>query len=100
MLLLLVLTPICLHSTESFDIVLRGNGFTIGRNQDVVCSFIVNQQTFSKWWKSLVVTHIAHYPKHSTCLWSASVGSNSIQHGSDIIYSLWTAKNKNKSGVA
>ncbi|XP_019127975.2 anthrax toxin receptor 2 isoform X2 [Larimichthys crocea] len=38
-------SSICVN--ESFDIVLRGNGFTIGRNQDVVCSFIVNQQTFN-----------------------------------------------------
>ncbi|TKS77887.1 Anthrax toxin receptor 2 [Collichthys lucidus] len=38
-------SSICVN--ESFDIVLRGNGFAIGRNQDVVCSFIVNQQTFN-----------------------------------------------------
>lgn len=41
--------PLCLHSAESFDIVLRGNGFALGRsNEGVVCSFIVDQQTFSK----------------------------------------------------
>lgn len=35
--------------TETFDIVLQGNGFTLGRSsQDVVCSFRVNQQTLSE----------------------------------------------------
>ncbi|KAJ4942321.1 hypothetical protein JOQ06_012187, partial [Pogonophryne albipinna] len=34
---------------SSFDIVLRGNGFTLGRsNEGVICSFIVNQQTFDQ----------------------------------------------------
>uniref|UniRef100_A0A3Q4MXM3 VWFA domain-containing protein n=1 Tax=Neolamprologus brichardi TaxID=32507 RepID=A0A3Q4MXM3_NEOBR len=48
-------SAVCLHSTESFDIVLRGNGFAIGRsNEGVVCSFIVGQQTFSKWRKPRV----------------------------------------------
>uniref|UniRef100_A0A4W6EG97 Anthrax toxin receptor n=1 Tax=Lates calcarifer TaxID=8187 RepID=A0A4W6EG97_LATCA len=39
-------SSVCVN--ESFDIVLRGNGFTLGRsNEGVVCSFIVNQQTFN-----------------------------------------------------
>ncbi|XP_023270144.1 anthrax toxin receptor 2 [Seriola lalandi dorsalis] len=40
-------SSICVN--ESFDIVLRGNGFAVGRsNEGVVCSFIVNQQTFNQ----------------------------------------------------
>uniref|UniRef100_A0A674PQV7 Anthrax toxin receptor n=1 Tax=Takifugu rubripes TaxID=31033 RepID=A0A674PQV7_TAKRU len=40
-------STVCVN--ETFDIVLRGNGFTLGRtNEAVVCSFIVGQQTFSK----------------------------------------------------
>ncbi|XP_071340067.1 anthrax toxin receptor 2 [Trachinotus anak] len=39
-------SSVCVN--ESFDIVLRGNGFTLGRsNEGVVCSFIVDQQTFN-----------------------------------------------------
>ncbi|XP_010767808.1 anthrax toxin receptor 1-like [Notothenia coriiceps] len=40
-------SSVCVN--ESFDIVLRGNGFTLGRsNEGVLCSFIVNQQTFEQ----------------------------------------------------
>ncbi|TWW60849.1 Anthrax toxin receptor 2 [Takifugu flavidus] len=40
-------STVCVN--ETFDIVLRGNGFTLGRtNEAVVCSFIVGQQTFSE----------------------------------------------------
>uniref|UniRef100_A0A8D3DDN4 ANTXR cell adhesion molecule 2a n=1 Tax=Scophthalmus maximus TaxID=52904 RepID=A0A8D3DDN4_SCOMX len=39
-------SSVCVN--ESFDIVLRGNGFALGRsNEGVVCSFIVDQQTFN-----------------------------------------------------
>uniref|UniRef100_A0A3Q3XA28 VWFA domain-containing protein n=1 Tax=Mola mola TaxID=94237 RepID=A0A3Q3XA28_MOLML len=39
-------SSVCVN--ESFDIVLRGNGFTLASTNDkVICSFIVNQQTFS-----------------------------------------------------
>ncbi|XP_068166472.1 anthrax toxin receptor 2 isoform X2 [Antennarius striatus] len=39
-------SSVCVN--ESFDIVLRGNGFTGGRsNEGVVCSFIVDQQTIN-----------------------------------------------------
>ncbi|XP_070690501.1 anthrax toxin receptor 2 [Pempheris klunzingeri] len=39
-------SSVCVN--ESFDIVLRGNGFTLGRsNEGVVCSFIVGEQTFN-----------------------------------------------------
>ncbi|XP_035514294.1 ANTXR cell adhesion molecule 2a [Morone saxatilis] len=39
-------SSVCVN--ESFDIVLRGNGFTLGRsNEGVVCSFIVEEQTFN-----------------------------------------------------
>nr|XP_046241854.1 ANTXR cell adhesion molecule 2a [Scatophagus argus] len=39
-------SSVCVN--ESFDIVLRGNGFTLGRsNEGVVCSFIVDKQTFN-----------------------------------------------------
>ncbi|XP_070821151.1 anthrax toxin receptor 2 [Chaetodon trifascialis] len=39
-------SSVCVN--ESFNIVLRGNGFTLGRsNEGVVCSFIVDQQTFN-----------------------------------------------------
>lgn len=33
-----------LHTTESFDIVLKGNGFTLGKK--VLCSFIVDGVTY------------------------------------------------------
>uniref|UniRef100_A0A672Y4P3 Anthrax toxin receptor n=1 Tax=Sphaeramia orbicularis TaxID=375764 RepID=A0A672Y4P3_9TELE len=40
-------SSVCVN--ETFDIVLRGNGFTLGRSSEsVVCSFIVDDQTFSK----------------------------------------------------
>lgn len=40
-------SSVCVN--ESFDIVLRGNGFAGGRsNEGVVCSFIVDQQTFNR----------------------------------------------------
>uniref|UniRef100_A0A669ERM4 Anthrax toxin receptor n=1 Tax=Oreochromis niloticus TaxID=8128 RepID=A0A669ERM4_ORENI len=46
-------SSVCVN--QSFDIVLRGNGFALGRsNEGVVCSFIIGQQTFSKWRKSRV----------------------------------------------
>uniref|UniRef100_A0A3Q0QX69 ANTXR cell adhesion molecule 2a n=1 Tax=Amphilophus citrinellus TaxID=61819 RepID=A0A3Q0QX69_AMPCI len=39
-------SSVCVN--QSFDIVLRGSGFTFGRSTEgVVCSFIVNQQTFN-----------------------------------------------------
>ncbi|XP_029018382.1 ANTXR cell adhesion molecule 2a isoform X2 [Betta splendens] len=39
-------SSVCVN--ESFDIVLRGNGFSVGRSNDgVVCTFIVNQQILS-----------------------------------------------------
>ncbi|KAM9393326.1 anthrax toxin receptor 2 [Pholidichthys leucotaenia] len=39
-------STVCVN--ESFDIVLKGNGFTLGRsNEGVVCSFIVDQQTIN-----------------------------------------------------
>lgn len=45
-------TLICsvfVYFPETFELVLRGNGFTLGRtNEAVVCSFIVGQETFSK----------------------------------------------------
>ncbi|XP_037536086.1 ANTXR cell adhesion molecule 2a [Nematolebias whitei] len=40
-------STVCVN--QSFSIVLRGNGFALGRsNEDVVCSFIVNQQTINQ----------------------------------------------------
>ncbi|XP_054466478.1 ANTXR cell adhesion molecule 2a [Anoplopoma fimbria] len=40
-------SSVCVN--ESFDIVLRGNGFALGRsNEAVVCSFIVDQQTINR----------------------------------------------------
>ncbi|KAM6945035.1 anthrax toxin receptor 2 isoform 1-T1 [Lycodopsis pacificus] len=40
-------SSVCVN--ESFDIVLRGNGFPSGRSNDaVVCSFIVDQETFTR----------------------------------------------------
>ncbi|XP_076005530.1 anthrax toxin receptor 2 [Genypterus blacodes] len=45
---ILTIEPSSVCVNESFDVVLRGNGFTIGRsNEGVICSFIVNQQTFN-----------------------------------------------------
>uniref|UniRef100_A0A672Y414 Anthrax toxin receptor n=1 Tax=Sphaeramia orbicularis TaxID=375764 RepID=A0A672Y414_9TELE len=39
-------SSVCVN--ETFDIVLRGNGFTLGRSSEsVVCSFIVDDQTFN-----------------------------------------------------
>ncbi|XP_061117173.1 ANTXR cell adhesion molecule 2a [Conger conger] len=40
-------STICVN--ETFDIVLRGNGFTMGRSaQGIICSFIVDQRTYSQ----------------------------------------------------
>uniref|UniRef100_A0A3P8YAJ5 Anthrax toxin receptor n=1 Tax=Esox lucius TaxID=8010 RepID=A0A3P8YAJ5_ESOLU len=40
-------SSVCVN--QSFDIVLRGNGFSVGRgNEGVVCSFIVGQQTYDQ----------------------------------------------------
>ncbi|XP_063346338.1 ANTXR cell adhesion molecule 2a [Pelmatolapia mariae] len=40
-------SSVCVN--QSFDIVLRGNGFAPGRsNEGVVCSFIIGQQTFTE----------------------------------------------------
>ncbi|KAJ8285321.1 hypothetical protein GJAV_G00025520 [Gymnothorax javanicus] len=40
-------SSICVN--ESFDIVLRGNGFTLGRSAEgIVCSFVVDQQVLSQ----------------------------------------------------
>ncbi|XP_064781460.1 anthrax toxin receptor 2-like [Oncorhynchus masou masou] len=37
------------ESSESFDIVLRGNGFSVGRgNGEIVCSFMVGQQIYNR----------------------------------------------------
>uniref|UniRef100_A0A3Q1HYF6 Anthrax toxin receptor n=1 Tax=Anabas testudineus TaxID=64144 RepID=A0A3Q1HYF6_ANATE len=45
---ILTVEPSSVCVNESFDIVLRGNGFTVGRsNEGVVCSFIVGQQTIN-----------------------------------------------------
>ncbi|KAM7415607.1 hypothetical protein PAMA_017907 [Pampus argenteus] len=45
---ILTVEPSSVCVNETFDIVLRGNGFMLGRsNEGVVCSFIVNQQTFN-----------------------------------------------------
>lgn len=44
-----LICPLFVYFPETFELVLRGNGFTLGRtNEAVVCSFIVGQQTFSK----------------------------------------------------
>uniref|UniRef100_A0A3B3VBK5 Anthrax toxin receptor n=1 Tax=Poecilia latipinna TaxID=48699 RepID=A0A3B3VBK5_9TELE len=46
---ILTVEPSVVCVNESFDIVLRGNGFSIGQsNEGVICSFIVNDQTISK----------------------------------------------------
>uniref|UniRef100_A0A3B4WFM4 ANTXR cell adhesion molecule 2a n=1 Tax=Seriola lalandi dorsalis TaxID=1841481 RepID=A0A3B4WFM4_SERLL len=70
-------SSICVN--ESFDIVLRGNGFAVGRsNEGVVCSFIVNQQTFSKCSdRSSLCTH--PQPQGSTQI-SLHLLKMSIQH--------------------
>uniref|UniRef100_A0A3B4B0S3 Anthrax toxin receptor n=1 Tax=Periophthalmus magnuspinnatus TaxID=409849 RepID=A0A3B4B0S3_9GOBI len=40
-------SSVCVNQT--FDLVLRGNGFALGRsNEGVVCSFIINEQTISQ----------------------------------------------------
>uniref|UniRef100_A0A147A729 Anthrax toxin receptor n=1 Tax=Fundulus heteroclitus TaxID=8078 RepID=A0A147A729_FUNHE len=45
---ILTVDPSTVCVNESFNIVLRGNGFSSGRsNEGVVCSFIVNQQTIN-----------------------------------------------------
>uniref|UniRef100_A0A673XF28 ANTXR cell adhesion molecule 2a n=1 Tax=Salmo trutta TaxID=8032 RepID=A0A673XF28_SALTR len=47
---ILTVEPSSVCVNESFDIVLRGNGFSVGRGNDgVVCSFIVGTQTYSKY---------------------------------------------------
>ncbi|KAK5612575.1 hypothetical protein CRENBAI_011478 [Crenichthys baileyi] len=45
---ILTVEPSTVCVNQSFDIVLRGNGFSVGRsNEGVVCTFIVNQQTIN-----------------------------------------------------
>ncbi|XP_007547449.1 anthrax toxin receptor 2 [Poecilia formosa] len=45
---ILTVEPSVVCVNESFDIVLRGNGFSIGQsNEGVICSFIVNDQTIN-----------------------------------------------------
>uniref|UniRef100_A0A8C6KUH9 Anthrax toxin receptor n=1 Tax=Nothobranchius furzeri TaxID=105023 RepID=A0A8C6KUH9_NOTFU len=40
-------SSVCVN--QSYDIVVRGNGFAVGRsNMDVICSFIVNHQTINQ----------------------------------------------------
>lgn len=47
---LLIMSSSVLHTSETFDIVLRGNGFTLGRQTEgVLCSFIVDGVTYSKY---------------------------------------------------
>uniref|UniRef100_A0A8C9XL17 Anthrax toxin receptor n=1 Tax=Sander lucioperca TaxID=283035 RepID=A0A8C9XL17_SANLU len=76
-------SSVCVN--ESFDIVLRGNGFALGRsNEGVVCSFIVGQQTFSKWWKSLLVTIVPF-----AFSWTMDV-LISLNHGQSFISSAYT----------
>nr|XP_023996784.1 anthrax toxin receptor 2-like [Salvelinus alpinus] len=46
---ILTVEPSSVCVNESFDIVLRGNGFSVGRSNDgVVCSFIVGTQTYNQ----------------------------------------------------
>uniref|UniRef100_A0A3B5LYK5 ANTXR cell adhesion molecule 2a n=1 Tax=Xiphophorus couchianus TaxID=32473 RepID=A0A3B5LYK5_9TELE len=45
---ILTVEPSIVCVNESFDIVLRGNGFSVGQNNEgVICSFIKNQQTIN-----------------------------------------------------
>lgn len=45
---ILTVEPSSVCVNETFDIVLRGSGFSIGSsNEGVICSFIVDQQTFN-----------------------------------------------------
>lgn len=46
---LLIMSSSVLHTSETFDIVLRGNGFTLGRQTEVICSFIVDGRTDSEY---------------------------------------------------
>uniref|UniRef100_M4A6A6 Anthrax toxin receptor n=1 Tax=Xiphophorus maculatus TaxID=8083 RepID=M4A6A6_XIPMA len=49
---ILTVEPSIVCVNETFDIVLRGNGFSVGQsNEGVICSFIKNQQTISKFLK-------------------------------------------------
>ncbi|XP_041854274.1 ANTXR cell adhesion molecule 2a isoform X2 [Melanotaenia boesemani] len=46
---ILTVEPSSVCVNESFDIVVRGNGFDLSRSSDsVICSFIINQQTFNQ----------------------------------------------------
>lgn len=46
---ILTVEPSSVCVNESFDIVLRGNGFTLGRsNEGVVCSFIIDHKTIDQ----------------------------------------------------
>uniref|UniRef100_A0A8C2H7V5 Anthrax toxin receptor n=1 Tax=Cyprinus carpio TaxID=7962 RepID=A0A8C2H7V5_CYPCA len=42
---ILTVEPSSVCVNETFDIVLRGNGFTLGRQTEVICSFIVDGRT-------------------------------------------------------
>ncbi|XP_066568195.1 anthrax toxin receptor 2 [Amia ocellicauda] len=46
---ILTVEPSAICVNESFEIVLRGNGFTLGRDiSGVVCSFIINEKTYNE----------------------------------------------------
>ncbi|XP_051552475.1 ANTXR cell adhesion molecule 2a [Myxocyprinus asiaticus] len=45
---ILTVEPSSVCVNQSFDIVLRGNGFTLGRQEGVLCSFIVDGDTYNE----------------------------------------------------
>uniref|UniRef100_A0A8K9V8N6 ANTXR cell adhesion molecule 2a n=1 Tax=Oncorhynchus mykiss TaxID=8022 RepID=A0A8K9V8N6_ONCMY len=81
---ILTVEPSSVCVNQSFDIVLRGNGFSVGRGNDgVVCSFIVGTQTYSK---AIVVLN-------SVCCARLSRSMDvliSLNHGKSFILSAFT----------
>uniref|UniRef100_A0AAZ3R2I3 VWFA domain-containing protein n=1 Tax=Oncorhynchus tshawytscha TaxID=74940 RepID=A0AAZ3R2I3_ONCTS len=81
---ILTVEPSSVCVNQSFDIVLRGNGFSVGRGNDgVVCSFIVGTQTYSKAIVVLNSVCCAHLSRSMDVLIS-------LNHGKSFILSAFT----------
>uniref|UniRef100_A0A673X711 Anthrax toxin receptor n=1 Tax=Salmo trutta TaxID=8032 RepID=A0A673X711_SALTR len=77
----------CLPNTESFDIVLRGNGFSVGRGNDgVVCSFIVVIHRPPPLFRAIVMLN----SMCCACLSRSMDVLISLNHGKSFILSAFT----------
>lgn len=73
--------------SESFDVVLRGSGFSGSKRTDnILCFITVNQKTYSQWTTHTFHTHHMWY---STCLLTSDA-SNVRPHGTAGQHHLWS----------